>query len=59
MSGDEKREVSCVLPSSYQDRWREEYDAWRGSMRVEGRGTTADFLRYLIRIGLEQARRDR
>ena len=56
---DDRREVGCALPPAFQKPWQEEYEAWKSSMRVTGRGTTADFLRYIIQLGLQQARRER
>lgn len=57
MSENKKQEVTFVLPDSWVPVWDEEYEAWLGSMRVEGNGSRADFARSLIRLGLVEARR--
>ncbi len=52
------RKVSAKLPESWLPSWDEQYQRWRESMRCEGQGTGADWLRYLTRIALEQVKRE-
>jgi hypothetical protein len=59
MSDRSGRKVSTQIPDSWIPVDDEEYQRWRSSMRCEGHGKTADWYRYLIRLGLEAAKEQR
>lgn len=58
MSAKNGRKIATQLPNGWLDFCDSEYERWRLSMRCEGQGTTADWYRYLIRKGLEVAKRE-